>query len=871
MDDQRLLQLLADTQSAAEVPRKLAETQLDQLESDETYPVRLSAIAAHTQVPTAVRQAALSVLRKYIESNWSGQNEDGPVIPIPDHIKEQLRSQLLELATGNEDDRKVRSGASYAVSKIAAVDFPDDWPNLLPTLLHIIPNGSETQLHGALKVLTDLVQDSLSDEQFFSAARDIIRVVYDVAMNPARKANLRAMAVQIFRCCFDILDIVKGEHPNEVKSFAGEAIGAWFPFFLDTIKTTLSVPPKEGEAGYDESRKEPEQWRGAISLKLQAMKTLMKIRTVFPALLLPQSPVLFSAAWADLNLLLPYFQDFYIDHDEQGRLEDADNLPYTLDFLVLEELDFLQSCFRASPVQKELEAQLQANGGIQSTSWVADVMKLAVTYAQITMEEESLWDFDVNVFLAEETAVTGNYTARIACGDLIIKLGEWLHQGAVEGLLVYTRTIFNDANSIWRVREAALFLLCQVMTDFVEVEKPVPANIITAFLEFVDYSVNREDEYLLRARGYLVGGILVQAISSDGFPSLALLDRTINAVNADESEVVKVSCIKAIPGFIRAPGIAATDRQGPICAAITAFLTSQDLSELEESDDLIVTVVETLRAAIHIDPRISIADGSQVLDLLFLLAKHGAANYQLISLVNETFEEIVQYLSDVGNDAYATLCGKVLPSLSSAFDVGPMTDDNALTTLATELLAILAENGPEPLPPFFVGSTMPKLNRLLLNTTEGDILRPGVEAMKFMFQHDHQQMFAWHDETGKSGLEVALIIIDRLLAPTIEDKAASEVGGLAAELVEKAGHDRLGPYLPQLLQAVASRLATAEAAEFIQSLILVFARLSLVGAHDVVEFLSQIQINGQSGLQVVLSKWLENSVNFAGYDEIRQK
>jgi hypothetical protein len=73
------------------------------------------------------------------------------------------------------------------------------------------------------------------------------------------------------------------------------------------------------------------------------------------------------------------------------------------------------------------------------------------------------------------------------------------------------------------------------------------------------------------------------------------------------------------------------------------------------------------------------------------------------------------------------------------------------------------------------------------------------------------------------------------------------------------------------LRAVAQRLATADAPAFIQSLILVFARLSLVGAQDVVEFLSQIEINGQNGLQVVLSKWLENSVNFAGYDEIRQK
>lgn len=156
-------------------------------------------------------------------------------------------------------------------------------------------------------------------------------------------------------------------------------------------------------------------------------------------------------------------------------------------------------------------------------------------------------------------------------------------------------------------------------------------------------------------------------------------------------------------------------------------------------------------------------------------------------------------------------------------------------------------------------------------TNEGGILRPGVETIKYMLMHDHQQVFAWQDDQNRSGLEVCLIIIDRLLGPTMEDNSASEVGGLAAELVEKAGQERLGPYLEQLLKAVATRLATAEAAPFIQSLILVFARLSLVGAQDVVEFLTRIEINGQSGLQVVLSKWLEHSIDFAGYDEIRQK
>ena len=57
----------------------------------------------------------------------------------------------------------------------------------------------------------------------------------------------------------------------------------------------------------------------------------------------------------------------------------------------------------------------------------------------------------------------------------------------------------------------------------------------------------------------------------------------------------------------------------------------------------------------------------------------------------------------------------------------------------------------------------------------------------------------------------------------------------------------------------------------IQSLISVFARLVTVRAGDVVDFLSGIAIGSQTGLEVVLNVWLENSNVFSGYSEIRQK
>ena len=108
---------------------------------------------------------------------------------------------------------------SMVVSKIANVDYPDQWPDLLPTILHIIQTGSDLQLHGSLKVLADVVEESLSEDQFFSVARDIVSTVYGVAINEARLGKLRALAVSVFRGTFDIMEMVKDEHGLEVKAF----------------------------------------------------------------------------------------------------------------------------------------------------------------------------------------------------------------------------------------------------------------------------------------------------------------------------------------------------------------------------------------------------------------------------------------------------------------------------------------------------------------------------------------------------------------------------------------------------------------------------------------------------------------------------
>ena len=379
---------------------------------------------------------------------------------------------------------------------------------------------------------------------------------------------------------------------------------------------------------------------------------------------------------------------------------------------------------------------------------------------------------------------------------------------------------------------------------------------------------------LLRARGFVVAGTLVTA------PGRALIElapdfahQTLKAIEDDPSDVVKVASLRALQGYLKViPSSRALEFQVRTVAAISGFLSSHDLSEVSDTEDLLDTLVETLRDGIMTDPALCLEHPA--LDVLFTMASYGARSWTTTLLVNETFESVTSTMSSRGSEEYARLCAKVLPSLTGALDVGDMTQENSLSDMAVSLLSTLAEYGSEPLPQGFVTTLLPKLYRLLFLDIEFSVHQSATTTLKYILIHDPAQLFAWRDpETGKEGLEIILLIIDRLLGPNVDDSSAAEVGGLAVELVEKAGAERLGPYLMQLLQVVAIRLSTAERANFIQNLVLVFARLSLTNAQEVLDFLAQVQVEGASGgtgLEVVLRKWLENSVNFSGYDAIRQ-
>lgn len=198
--------------------------------------------------------------------------------------------------------------------------------------------------------------------------------------------------------------MVKEDHPSAVNDFAKEILDLWVPFFNATL---IGPFPETDDPTFD----------GVVTLRVQIIRTIMQIRKVFGSLLAPFLGQIFGATWQELDTVKDrYVRDFVINESE-GKLVDLDGLPYSLDLLVLEQLDFIQTCLKNKSVRDELA---RASGGGGPGTPLDQMVHATVALSQVASEDEGMWEVDLNVFLCEETSISANYTPRSASGDLIL-------------------------------------------------------------------------------------------------------------------------------------------------------------------------------------------------------------------------------------------------------------------------------------------------------------------------------------------------------------------------------------------------------------------------------------------------------------------
>jgi hypothetical protein len=190
-----------------------------------------------------IRQLSGLILKKYVNQYWSAIFPQfvGPM--IGPEIKSQIRALLLQSLA--EPDSKIRVAVAFALSNIAHSDWPNDFPELLPSLFAILnpenANKDQEAIHGAMRVLAEFVRSDIMEEQLLDLLRESMPVLLGVLRSPETTFNTRSQCVKIFRTSSKTLYMMKDEHPAVVTRAMEAVMPSWIEALGSILQRDLEV------------------------------------------------------------------------------------------------------------------------------------------------------------------------------------------------------------------------------------------------------------------------------------------------------------------------------------------------------------------------------------------------------------------------------------------------------------------------------------------------------------------------------------------------------------------------------------------------------------------------------------------------------
>ncbi|KAM7193571.1 Armadillo-type fold [Naviculisporaceae sp. PSN 640] len=149
--------LEAASSSTNRTQRQSASEQLTSWETQPDYFPGLQSVFLDKSIPHAIRLLAIIQLKNGIDKYWRHTAR----YAIKPAQKELIRSRLLQGSVG-EEDKTLALHNALVVAKIVRVDYPNDWPDALPTIISVTRSSrgaSALHLNGALQVLLRVVKE----------------------------------------------------------------------------------------------------------------------------------------------------------------------------------------------------------------------------------------------------------------------------------------------------------------------------------------------------------------------------------------------------------------------------------------------------------------------------------------------------------------------------------------------------------------------------------------------------------------------------------------------------------------------------------------------------------------------------------------
>ncbi|KAG0140386.1 hypothetical protein CROQUDRAFT_674684 [Cronartium quercuum f. sp. fusiforme G11] len=907
----QLAGILASTLSADNQPRSDAEAQLNALPRElPDFGIQLAQIISNDTYDLSLRQSASTNLRRYVLNHWSPFFASFAGYAPSVEIKSQIRQTILQ-NLGNSS-RKLRSTCALILSEIAHCDWPEEWPDLVPILIATInnigqPDITENSQDGALRVLSELIRNDLSEQQLIPVAQDLLPCLFSVISAPQTQsptqAAMKMRSLSIFRQCLITLTLVKSTYPELASSVTLELLPNWLHLF----KLLLTTDASEFQASVNCN--DFSSLRNLIGIKCEIMRALDVILNGFynafrqAELIRNDSLSAFvELSLSGLNLILPVYQQALLtseqslawilfdgagqDHSEDPIFQ-ANNIlrfPATV-------VNFLKNVL-SKPTSKKLF--LNSNSPTSPdhhspTPALEILVDFIFQYSQITRDEEESWRADENTFVLdyldedEDNAAQLGGTNRQAAVDLLETLLDVFGQPAITAVVDYFRVATKNVAELktkgvshwWKSMECVLTVIGNLSAEF-----QGEGRIHSSICEFIEQDVlsllTCESNPLLQGRSFIFISQFTSHLSQDKLQQVMLYcSELFTSINGSENTdadlrrtIIKLCLVKALRNFARSSPSLLKPYSYTILAHLLRILP-------DAADAISITLIETIHRIcepilneLQSDVLNALADG------VLLHLSHNVTDHLFIDAVTELFTMLSTSSSPLVAQA---LSQSVLTRLGQVLLVS--NNDAPKDHLMVKASTVAVIDG------VFKGKTMPLssgmfdavalgLFQTLAFTDDSDLIQDCLNILTSVVRKGTDQLINWRSPVDQqSGMDHLVRSLAHVLDPQRAESAGLFVGDLILHLLRKSKDSIVG-VLPDLLKTLANRLAIARTASFSQSMILPFAYLIHQHADTVLDLLESFYVTvpsgqQQSALQLVLSTWCENADTFQGFWNIR--
>ncbi|CAR31084.1 hypothetical protein ZYGR_0P03900 [Zygosaccharomyces rouxii] len=812
--------LILEAQSPLDNVRKSSEERLLQMcdeDSSQVF-VQFVQVAADTQQELPSRQFALLTLRKLVTMYWTpGFESFRGTSTVKLEARGMIRDVLLQLCLDEHQPSKIRNGASYAVVQISAVDFPDQWPELLNIVYNAIMKSHSL---AAMKLLNEIYDDVISEEMFFEEGIgfETLKIVFHVMNSYDANWEAKVAALNLLHCCILQMSTVNGSSTTKRKELTVEAckeiLQMWVNFLTTqnkTISETLQL--MAGAKIYQGLT----LLKNEFSKKIVAPDMYHQFRTI---------------VMRDLeNASQIYMQ--MVENSSQDQLDAINEYAVNI-------LEFLSSLCDVRFTEEELQT----------------VLRCLSRLCCLNQDTVDSWQTDFNSFVSKETGLVASFTIRDQAAELLSSFDSQDY-ATVLVLLVHEISQISDFSDGWIFNESLLYLLQSLLLNEANSLEFMDAvtRIFTKLQSILEKSLSC---VFVNCRIILLIPKLLEKIM-DSFPNVRDLVQNFLFLSLDfalsqDNELIKSATLISFTYysyFAELPSVLGPDN----CIQVqqkTLKLIAQLYPEAEDDTDGVL--MEVLDNVIDCNSE-NVDDTSSIIQtefhLVFTISSKDPSNIQTTIELQECLGKLLKNVDVKTFITFWEICfppmvNVMIGSAHSSFEYSP------LLSLTLQVLGVLMKR--KPLDPTLsitiCNDVFEPLQNILNQSKDEEILQYATEALGYLIYNTEAEVILPH-------LKSIVNILDALLSPGVPDQAATHVGSLTVTIFSKFSNE-IQNLIPMILQAAAARLGQATNITTTQNLLSVFCFVTSADAQQTVDFLFNTTISNQNGLNLVMSKWLES-------------